>query len=276
MTLEHSDASHSLCLNCGTQLSGDYCSRCGQAAQEGRHPTLGHFGHELVHEFVHVDGKIFRTLKALLFEPGRLTAEYWQGKIVPWIRPVRIFLIVVALNLLVVHDGVGPMNLRIGMYLDAKGQRNIQVNTDPNTVKLSKSFRPVPEEERHEFATKFRTSYSSIRYISVILFAAGSWVLFRRHQKYYVNHLIAGFHFYSLWYLLAAIAGRIGFLQVPLELLVVVYLALAIRRLYGKSWPKTIGTTLLLFAWLGIIEGALGIAAVLLVQRGWVFSAGGH
>ncbi|MBV8844783.1 MAG: DUF3667 domain-containing protein [Bryobacterales bacterium] len=44
------------------------------------------FFHDLTHEFPHVDGKIFHTLKALMFAPGLLTADYWSGRIASWVR----------------------------------------------------------------------------------------------------------------------------------------------------------------------------------------------
>ncbi len=54
--MEHiADSGHANCLNCDAVLHGEYCSSCGQAAHEGHAPTLGHFGYELMHEFLHVD-----------------------------------------------------------------------------------------------------------------------------------------------------------------------------------------------------------------------------
>ena len=260
------------CLNCGTLLHGEYCSRCGQAAHEGRHPTIAHFGHELVHEFVHVDGKIFRTLKALLFQPGLLTQEYWRGRITPWIRPLRIFLVVVALNLLIVHDKVGPMNFQVGVYRDAKGDRDVEINTRGTAPSKRKDLVPVPEHDRHEFASNFRTAYSSVRYFSVLLYAAGAWLLFRRQQKFFVNQLVASFHIYSFWYLMAAAGGRVDLLRVPCAVLVIVYVLLSIRRLYGHGWMKTVLLTSLLATWLGLIELFLAFGAAIMVERGWVFS----
>ncbi len=264
------------CLNCGTPLLGQFCSHCGQASHEGRHPTIAHFGHELVHEFVHVDGKIFRTLKALLFQPGLLTQEYWQGRITPWIRPLRIFLVVVALNLLIVHDKVGPMNFQVGVYRDSKGQRDVEINSTGSAPSRRKDLVAAPEHDRHEFEASFRTAYSSIRYFSVILYAAGAWLLFRRRQKFFVNQLVASFHIYSFWYLMAAAGGRFDLLHVPSAILVVLYLFLSIRRLYGHGWLKSVLQTALLASWLGLIELVLAFAAALMVEHGWVLNLAAH
>ncbi len=264
------------CLNCGTPLHGEYCSSCGQAAHEGRHPTIAHFGHELVHEFVHVDGKIFRTLKALLFQPGLLTQEYWKGRITPWIRPLRIFLIVVALNLLIVHDKVGPMNFQVGVYEDAKGKRDVEINTQGTAPRNRKDLVPVAEHERHEFANNFRTAYSSIRYFSVLFYTLGVWLLFRRRQPFIVNQLVASFHTYSFWYVMAAVGGRVELLKVPAAFLVAVYMFLSVRRLYGHGWKRTTFESVLLIVWLSLIELVLAFTAAVMVEHGWIFNLGGH
>ena len=73
------------CANCGSALAGPYCSRCGQHESASHPATMGHLAHELSHELLHVDGKVWRTAKALFLEPGRLTAEYWQGRRAGWI-----------------------------------------------------------------------------------------------------------------------------------------------------------------------------------------------
>ena len=63
------------CLNCGASADGAYCPSCGQSTHEGREPTLGHFLHDLFHEVAHLDGKVFRTLRATPLPDGFKAAE---------------------------------------------------------------------------------------------------------------------------------------------------------------------------------------------------------
>ena len=49
--------------------------------------------HEGVHEFAHLDGKIFQTLDLLLFKPGELTAEFFRGRRARYIPPLRLYLV---------------------------------------------------------------------------------------------------------------------------------------------------------------------------------------
>lgn len=99
------------CANCGTPLQGEFYSNCGQPAFEGHAPTLRYPFHDVTHEFLHVDGKIVRTIKALLLSPGLLTQEYWLGHIASWVRPIRLFLIIAAVHLFTT-PGIGPLNFK--------------------------------------------------------------------------------------------------------------------------------------------------------------------
>lgn len=86
----------SACLNCGTDLIGSHCHRCGQAAHV--HRTLGAFFHDLLHGVFHFEGKIWRTLPLLAWRPGRLTREYIDGRRASFVSPIALFLFVVFLT----------------------------------------------------------------------------------------------------------------------------------------------------------------------------------
>ena len=62
----------SLCPNCGAMRSGAYCAACGQKAAP-LNPTIADFLHDLTHELLHVDGKIFRSVRLLLTRPATRT-----------------------------------------------------------------------------------------------------------------------------------------------------------------------------------------------------------
>lgn len=58
-----------VCASCGRRLAGEsYCSHCGEEVLDTRKLTLHYFlTHTVLHELLNVDGKIWRTLKLLLF-----------------------------------------------------------------------------------------------------------------------------------------------------------------------------------------------------------------
>ena len=78
------------CANCGVVLLGDHCYACGQ-------PTKGlvrHFS-SIIGDFMdsvfELDSRILRTLGPLLFKPGALSLEYFEGRRVRYVSPVRLF-----------------------------------------------------------------------------------------------------------------------------------------------------------------------------------------
>ncbi len=80
-----------LCLNCGADLPGRFCPDCGQRDQPLRQPAHV-FVAESVSEYLGVDGRLWRTLRRLLFRPGALTVAYLDGQRARYLRPLRIYL----------------------------------------------------------------------------------------------------------------------------------------------------------------------------------------
>ncbi|MBW8311875.1 MAG: DUF3667 domain-containing protein [Rhizobium sp.] len=78
------------CQNCGVPLLGEHCYACGQ-------PTKGLVRHftSIVGDFMdsvfELDSRILRTLGPLLFKPGYLSLEYFAGRRVRYVSPVRLF-----------------------------------------------------------------------------------------------------------------------------------------------------------------------------------------
>jgi hypothetical protein len=72
-------------------VEGRWCSTCGQK-QSALDPTWHDLLHETTHEFLHLDGKIFRTARKLFLEPGELTAEFLRGRRVRYIGALRLYL----------------------------------------------------------------------------------------------------------------------------------------------------------------------------------------
>jgi hypothetical protein len=82
--------SHHNCLNCGTALSANYCSSCGQPAH--LHRSLWHLSEEFLHGVLHFDAKGIRTAPLLAFRPGLLTRRYIDGQRTRYVSPMAMFL----------------------------------------------------------------------------------------------------------------------------------------------------------------------------------------
>ncbi|HEU0099230.1 MAG TPA: DUF3667 domain-containing protein [Allosphingosinicella sp.] len=98
---------HGACLNCGTELIGPHCHRCGQAAHV--HRTLTAFWHDLAHSVLHFDGKLWRTLPLLAWRPGELTRRYVAGHRASFVSPMALFLFSVFLMFAVFSTIGGPI-----------------------------------------------------------------------------------------------------------------------------------------------------------------------
>lgn len=84
------------CENCATLLQGQFCHACGQSSHNPLR-NLGHAIEEVFESFWHLDGRIFRTLRAL-WSPGRLANSYLDGHRAPYVAPLRLFVILSVLT----------------------------------------------------------------------------------------------------------------------------------------------------------------------------------
>lgn len=212
-----------------------------------------------------MDGKIFRSVWSLLVKPGRLTAEYWDGRVVSWIRPLRLFLIAAALHLLVAHSSIGPMNFRLVVSENASGERHISYGQNVSAIALKPGYRPLPEAASERLLSGFRKSYSSIRYSAVIGFALLGWLVYRTKQSFLVNHLVLALHYYAFLYVLSSISSwNIELTKVSI-LLGILYLLLLLRRVYKENWWRTVVKTALLWTGAVVIEFTLAAVAYRMV-----------
>lgn len=79
------------CLNCGSVLPGQFCPDCGQKDQPIQQPAHV-FIAESVSEYFGLDGRLWRSIGALLFRPGVLTLAYLEGRRTHYLRPLRLYL----------------------------------------------------------------------------------------------------------------------------------------------------------------------------------------
>jgi hypothetical protein len=79
------------CLNCGTPLKGPFCYYCGQPDRNFLRffPALLR---ELLEDVLEFDSRFMRTMKPLLFKPGRLTRDYLEGRRFRYTPPLRLYL----------------------------------------------------------------------------------------------------------------------------------------------------------------------------------------
>ncbi|WP_417887794.1 DUF3667 domain-containing protein [Zunongwangia sp.] len=81
------------CLNCHTPLreTDKFCPNCGQARIEKK-LSFKDLLSELFSGLFAYDSRFIRTLRVLLFKPGKISKDYIEGKRMRYVNPYRFFL----------------------------------------------------------------------------------------------------------------------------------------------------------------------------------------
>ncbi len=82
-----------VCPTCDAPREDRYCPACGEQPLRPQHLTLVDFGRQLIIGLSSVDGKLLRTLRLLIAQPGALTSAYIAGRRTLFLRPLSLFLI---------------------------------------------------------------------------------------------------------------------------------------------------------------------------------------
>lgn len=255
------DTDTASCANCGTPLAGSYCSGCGQKATPLA-PTLGYFVHELTHELLHVDGKIFRSLRLLLTRPGFLTREIFAGRRASYVSPIRLYLIASILSFAI--SGL------LGRYDDGV---TFESTPDPGETVDPAVVNRVSEVEL-TVSTALNVWLPRAMFVLVPLFAA---LVMRRRRgsgHTYPQHLYFALHVHAAWFVALAVSSVLQAALVRLrsaalgadilaELYMAGYFFVAFRRVYettiwGTLWRTVIIGSLYLLA---LITTLIAIAA---------------
>ena len=86
---------HSRCLNCGEPLERkhNYCPNCGQENTDNN-VSLGMLIREFTSNFFSLDSRFAHTFKPFLFNPGKVTNAFIEGKRVRFANPIRWYLVI--------------------------------------------------------------------------------------------------------------------------------------------------------------------------------------
>jgi len=235
------------CPSCGAGLVGDYCHACGEKRAGARDLTLGHFLHDAAQEFTSLEhSKLLRTLRALLFRPGRLSAEWVAGRRNLYLKPLNLYLAVFALSLFAfsVYEPLSVYKLQLVVEQDATGEvgRMFEEMAARRGLRTDEFMGKV-NERWHDYMSLsslfLAASYSLLLQVVFLLFA-------RRH---FVEHLVFSLHFVSFSSLLVVLMWPLYFLvglkptpagaavAVLYWLVIAAYMFLAVRTFYrtGKA-----------------------------------------
>jgi hypothetical protein len=242
------------CPNCGTLRVGNYCSSCGQKALPLR-PTVHYFAHELTHELLHIDGKIFRSLRLLLTRPGFLTREIFAGRRASYMSPIRLYLIASVVAFAIA--AFGGFDAPVLTYTAEPGDTPAEIQQGGANVAAAE----------RALSTALNVWLPRAMFVLVPLFAA-LVMLFRRGSGLtYPQHLYFALHLHAAWFLayaldslfeaVAALNFAAPAVDMATELYMIGYFFVAFRRVYETPIASTL--------WRGLAIGFIYVALLLLV-----------
>lgn len=220
-----------ICSNCSTALSATmrYCPQCGQGT-EPHAPSVKEFVYELIGHHFALEGKLFITLRYLIFRPGRLTELYFSGKKVSFILPLRLyfsisFLLFLTLSVLIPNNfnsrevsrsidrpidvALWEFNLSgqkimegITIYPDGNIICNLPVLMCPRAIERGKQIlrNGMPEVESIMEKSSHGWAYGMFLFMPV--FALLTYRFFRAGNRIYAEHLVLSLHLHSAWFLM--------------------------------------------------------------------------
>lgn len=240
------------CLNCDAELHGPFCHSCGQKAVAPV-ASMHDFVHEATHEFLHLDGKIIKTVKLLVTKPGLLTREFIEGRRARYISPLRVYLTfsLIFFALAAIVPGARESFVKVG---PAKGD-----------------VRAAAEQERQadQLGEALMHNMPRAAFLLMPAFALLTWLFYRRAQPYYVPHLYFAVHFHAFAFLILSIAmllglaGRTGKLLGGIAFLAVFpYHYIGLRRMFGGTRLATFarGTAIGVLYWIVLALTMLALA----------------
>lgn len=86
------------CYNCGAELTGSFCHRCGQRA-EIRRLTIPNIFTGVIRRAFDLDNAYLRTFLGMICHPGRVAAAYVCGKRKSYTNPLKFLIFTITLTL---------------------------------------------------------------------------------------------------------------------------------------------------------------------------------
>lgn len=276
------------CLNCGTPLTGVYCSHCGQK-DIPRRQTIGDLLVNFLGSFTSFESKFFNTFRALLLKPGRIVVDYTAGKRETYYHPARMYVFIsfiffLVLSLIPDEDKVN-MTDETGRQLTSEEKRALLDSADvPDRIQFSNGIKTVEQYDSAQAALPADKRDGSVeRYISRKMLGLGgeekTWksviegftanipkmifllmpvfalllkLLYIRRDFFYSEHLIFTVFYYDFLYLLGTVGLLLSFSS-WLEWIQVVLWLYAFFYLYKsmrKVYGQSRGKTILKFFFL--------------------------
>lgn len=287
------------CRNCGTGVTGEYCTHCGQREGRADRRFLDLAG-ELIGDVFDLDSRFWRTLFYLLLRPGYLSAEFMVGRRARYLPPLRLYLVIsFAMFLVMSFDTSNAISVSAGPEADSREQVVVAISqedlggaldgeaaSDPNewSAEIGLADEDSPQwlkqidqraeenvkklrEDPSEFVQTMVGYLPQLMFLLLPLFALLVQITYLFSPFHYLQHLVFALHYHSFVFLLYLIGRLCVLLGLEISgwlfLVLLIYLPLALRRTYDSGLRGAIGKSLLIYFCYGwMLIGTFSAAAV--------------
>lgn len=233
------------CRNCHAPFDSAYCPDCGQKDIDLKR-SMSELVRDLLRETFEIDGRAFRTVRALFLQPGILTAEFLAGRRRAYTPPLRLYL-VISVSFFLVAAWIAQKGLLLdaGQTIDADAPGQAQFLSD-DLPRLMFILLPI-------FAVLLKIATPG---------------------RLYFDHLIFSIHLHSAAYVVLALMLPLEhvshWLPIGVQILLLAYLlsyfVVSMHRVYAVSWLVTIAKSLaILLAYLMLSSGLIETTSSLII-----------
>jgi len=241
------------CLNCGTVVAGRHCAQCGQAANV-HVLSMKEVAGDVTHSLLHLDSRVWRTLRMLALRPGGLTREFIAGRHQLYIPPFRLYLAIsilfFALQAVLPDYTVEKVDAQgntiktpvkivppedIRRELEAEGVDpakideivegggcTVDFSDNPSFDRLEQSFSRACKRMRADggkaFFERFASTAPKLMFLFLPLMAGVALLFYWKPRRLYAEHLVLFLHNHAFIFLLlgtSSIVSAASELPVP-------------------------------------------------------------
>jgi hypothetical protein len=248
------------CPSCSHSSSGRFCSACGEDKGRSKsYSLIRHLG-EAFKVVTNIESGFLRSFRWLIARPGLLTSEYFAGRRKPFLKPLQLFLFC-NIIFFFVQSYTAFDTLSTPLYVHT----HLMPYSGYARAKVDKAISQrgtTFKEYQARFDATIETQSKTLVVLLIPMFALLLQVLYWRAGRYFVEHLVFSVHFFSafllflsgnllLTTLIIAVARRIKstnlafldndlLLTMPLLLGCLIYMLVAVRRVYTQGWALTV------------------------------------
>jgi hypothetical protein len=195
------------CPVCRRRQVSAYCPTCGERPLDPRSLTLFGLARELFETLTSIDGRLLRTFRCLLGQPGLLTRSFLEGRRREFIGPVSLFLVA---NVLFFFTE----SLTDGLVFTTPLQSHLHDQPWSDWVQRLAAGRFGNDEAAlSAYALRFDGQVAlharSLPLVMVVAFTPLAALVFRKAKQPFGAHAVFSLHLYAFMLLLFSVATAI-------------------------------------------------------------------